>query len=364
MWGRLLRLAVAAAAVVGTWAHGYITSPVARNYKSGTWCDHCQNAGGVIKVYGPNVKEKWPHSTNFGVCGDETTGDKAFYHEGGGTFEKTVGYRISSFRAGDVMTVRGILTANHFGYMSYFLCVLPANVQGGIAERKFLTNACFAKIPLKVQFNGAWGDRFYVDGQLSTFTNNVRLPDMPCPRCVLRWYYLTANSCRPPGVPAPFFTPGVDTQPCGGPSSPPPEEFWNCADIRIVKKGDPLPAVTQSFPKGEVASAVAAPTNSTTIDTSTTSVDVMPPEEQVIEYSDDDAAPATGDDGDGHNPLISFQDVAISVVVGTGLGIPVVIISPIIGTAVGLSAFILVLVFFMFRRNKEAYQCMHKQHYF
>ncbi len=41
-------------------------------------------------------------------------------------------------------------------------------------------------------------------------------------RCVLQWYYLTGNSCDPPGTPAPYSRPLLGT--CGA-GVPYPEEF-------------------------------------------------------------------------------------------------------------------------------------------
>lgn len=79
-----------------------------------------------------------------------------------------------------------------------------------------------------------------------------KLPEgVACEHCVLQWYWATANSCAPPGFldffvrnNNPFGTtcpsdgggkgahrPGMTE--CRG--SLVPEEFWSCADVRIVK---------------------------------------------------------------------------------------------------------------------------------
>ena len=72
-------------------------------------------------------------------------------------------------------------------------------------------------------------------GSLGTHSMTFRLPaGFACERCVLRWYWLTGNSCDPPGaVP-------TGTGACGAGGAT-PEEFWNCADVRIVAAPKPTP---------------------------------------------------------------------------------------------------------------------------
>lgn len=83
---------------------------------------------------------------------------------------------------------------------------------------------------------------------------NVKLPDdLTCEHCVLQWHWLTGNSCWP------------DWVACEG-----SEEFWNCADLRIVNgtssPATPTPAPTPLSPpptltpecSGEVGSNVCS----------------------------------------------------------------------------------------------------------
>lgn len=334
MWRALVRTVTLASLAAVAWAHGFMSVPVSRNIGSGTYCDQCLNGGGVGAVY---ASSSWPNGKH-GVCGDPLSGEGAGYHEGGGKFEQTVGIRVTYYNAGDTMTVKGQLTANHLGYMQYFLCVLPPTSSGGSSERQFLTNECFRKNPLQVFQEGSWGERYYVGSGLSNFEHSVRLPDIECPRCVVRWYYLTGNSCTPPGTPAKWAAQSL--VPCGGGGAN-PEEFWNCADVSLLKKGEPLPPPSKLKYRGEVGSGAAVDDQQGN------------PNDPVIENTDDgqligdtnddDAGGGNGNDTD----LIGFDNVVISVMVGSGLGLPIVFLNPTLGATMGLCAFIAAMVFFM-----------------
>lgn len=80
---------------------------------------------------------------------------------------------------------------------------------------------------------------------------NVRLPEnLECDHCVLQWRYITGNSC-----------PSENFAHCES-----SEQFWNCADIKIVSDGSPV-ATPVATP---VTTPVTAPTMSMApIDTST-----------------------------------------------------------------------------------------------
>jgi hypothetical protein len=291
------------------------------------------NGGGPAEVYGNN---RWPNGANRGVCGDalKDLTYPALYHESGGPFEKTVGIRVTHYHAGDTISVKGKLTANHLGYMQVELCVLPPTSKGGVGERRVLTNECFKRGgKLRVMQNGAWGDRFYVNNRLSEFEFPAKLPDIVCPRCVVRWYYITGNSCTPPGTPTSWADGDLST--CGSANAPNPEEFWNCADVALLRRGDPLPAMSRLAIKGSLSTGIS--TNS--------SVDR---DGQRIDRDTDG-----GGDGEGGQSIVGFSDVAISVAVGTGVGLPVVFMSPIVGTALGLLVFAVVLVVFMIQNGQE-----------
>lgn len=347
MWRRVLASVVTASLAVSAWAHGYMSVPVSRNMGASD-CPHCLNAGGVGEVYATG---SWPNGKH-GVCGDPASSDRP--HEGGGKYEQAVGIRVTHYNAGDTIVVKGKLTANHLGYMQHFLCVLPANSAGGSGERQHLTNECFKRGgPLKVQQDGAWSDRFYVSSSLSDFQYPLRLPATECARCVLRWYYLSGNSCTPPGTPAKWASSGL--VPCGGGGAN-PEEFWNCADVALLKKGAALPPPSKLKPRGELSTGQSAPSNATA------GADAGPPliedtENDVVIGDDEDGAPAAAWGGDGGTDLVTFENVAVSVIVGTGVGLPALLLSPALGSALGLFAFAIAIAFFILQnRPKEGFR--------
>lgn len=77
-----------------------------------------------------------------------------------------------------------------------------------------------------------------------------------CDNCVLQWWYLTGNSCNPPCVPEDPAYPRCDTfmGVCGSPGSNYPEEFWNCADVRILARSGQVSQPPPAPPSQSVAS--------------------------------------------------------------------------------------------------------------
>lgn len=100
-----------------------------------------------------------------------------------------------------------------------------------------------------------------------------------CAHCVLQWWWVTANSCNPPGYrdrtwPTTFAQCSGDGPGAGwwGPSlrdcgDAYPEEFWNCADVSIVSAGPtpPTAAPTPSptlLPTAPTVARTSSPTQS------------------------------------------------------------------------------------------------------
>lgn len=316
MLRRLLSLAVGAAMAVSTWAHGYMAVPVSRNVGSGTYCDHCLSGGGLGVVYGGG--RRWPNG-NYGVCGDPPSGEGAGYHLGGGKFEQTVGLRVTHYHAGDTIAVKVKITANHWGFFSYYLCKLPDSSAGGKSESQYLTNACFSRIKLSVSQDGSWGERFYIGSKTGDIQMSVRLPDMECKRCVMRWLYTTGNSCTAPGTPAKWATSNLRA--CGADGAN-PEEFLNCADIALLRKGEPLPATSKLKIKGELGTGESTGPNGTT------------------------PSGVSGSGGVLDDMPVSVGEAACSLVVGAGLGAPLLILNPLLGLVAGCFVCMALLAFF------------------
>ena len=285
------------------------------------------------------------------MCGDPASGEGAGYHEGGGKYEQTVGIRVTHYHAGDIIAVKGTMTANHLGYFRYYLCVLPAGSKGGTGERSFLTDACFERMPLRVQQDGTWGDRFYVADKLADFSNAVQLPNIECPRCVLRWYYISGNSCTPPGTPAKWADPDLSV--CGsGQWVPSPEQFWNCADVALLKKGAPLPSGSRTVIKGDLSTGASTPTNDTggggggnqKIDRQTDPEGDGSTGDGAGAGAGDGAGGGTGAGTDTGSWSLSVEQVAIGAVAAAVIGTPIVFMSPLVGVGAGLFAFLMVLL--------------------
>eukprot|EP00951_Prasinocladus_malaysianus_P049418 scaffold669665_cov46-Prasinocladus_malaysianus.AAC.1 len=78
-------------------------------------------------------------------------------------------------------------------------------------------------------------------------TGHFKLPDgVTCEQCVLQWWWITGNSCVPPGYrhfdfPSKWDACGDDgwynanQDDCEG--STRGEEYWNCADVSIQSEG-------------------------------------------------------------------------------------------------------------------------------
>ena len=64
-------------------------------------------------------------------------------------------------------------------------------------------------------------------------------------KCIMQWHWLSGNSCDPPNEPVKYGDASVGTCGAGGAY---PEEFWNCADIRILPQGVPFPSASPPPP--------------------------------------------------------------------------------------------------------------------
>ncbi|KAL4449391.1 hypothetical protein ABPG77_007035 [Micractinium sp. CCAP 211/92] len=264
--GALLPVAVlfALGLLQGAAGHGYIEQPVARNvlsYRAGQqWDPMSLSSGGVAVVSAGGAI--WPAGQR-SMCGDSSTLAQPRPHEAGGVFWTGAVVPASVLTEGQVVNVTVRLTANHMGRFTFRVCRITGNDVA--AEQAQLTDACLDEhILLQANTTDAQfpGQRFwYVPGSQFLFNMPYQLPqglscDGVSARCVLQWYYLTGNSCDPPGTPAPYSRPLLGT--CGA-GVPYPEEFLNCADIRILPAGgsaaSPPPASFGSSPPPPTSSA-------------------------------------------------------------------------------------------------------------
>lgn len=339
LWRWLRAAAVGALALAaGAAGHGFMVQPAARNTDATTnYCAYCLAGGGLGSVYADG--RGFPNGLH-GVCGDPA-GPRPM-HEGGGDFQRlNGGLRMTYYAQGSVVTLRVKVTANHGGYFQWKVCKVPDNLAGSATatERGYVTQRCFDMAPLSLLPQGnayfldpTWRPPFAVAVQ-------ARLPSgLTCARCVVQWHYVTANSCNPPGLPAKWYA-GQNMGTCGV-NGANPEEFWNCADIGIVPRGQPVPPPRNTGGRTSGDTSAVAPDGSGqrvgpgygTIDGSSKVYPAVPGQPGgggPVGGGPDAPAAAGGAQGD------LVQAVVLGVVAGVMTGLPLVLLSPLIGLAVG-----------------------------
>lgn len=201
--------------------HVTLSDPPSRNaIHNSNWCPHCLDAGGAGAVY-----PTWSSRVKkYGVCGDPYKSRRD--HEAGGRYAtKTV---RKTYKSGQKIRVRVDVSANHRGRISMRLCALPDRSESSSRERGRTTQRCFDRAVLR-QSGGA--TYMNVKSNARRVTGTYVLPrGVRCKRCVIQMWYETGNSCCPRGLSRTYCGSGVST--CGKWALP--EEFWNCADVRIA----------------------------------------------------------------------------------------------------------------------------------
>eukprot|EP00039_Didymoeca_costata_P032197 m.37038 g.37038 ORF g.37038 m.37038 type:complete len:975 (+) comp9235_c0_seq1:305-3229(+) len=304
-----LLVAVCFAQVIG---HGFLSHPKARNWKAAIgphsttkeYCPHCLSAGGVSgnqnAYLAATGKDTYPYpeteesSARHGLCGDKK-----------GTTER---YLVpesptTTYVKGQVVEFEVVITAHHAGHFEFAVCdiddgnqfsqtCLNQNILERVEDsndvspidsnypgRYYLEpiNQCLID---KRNISGAMDPNDTIDHVFQQFGSALRvrmkykLPEnMTCSHCVLQWWWVSANSCNPPGYRDYSFPSTIDEctsiswwQPnmanCGGSW---PEEFWNCADIKILSSPGATDATNQPTTQDGTASVTtAAPSPPTT----------------------------------------------------------------------------------------------------
>ncbi|BFZ22803.1 hypothetical protein BsWGS_25842 [Bradybaena similaris] len=177
-----------------------------------------------------------------GLCGDPYDGVRE--NETGGKY--ATGKITQTYRQGQKATLEVDLTAAHKGYFEFKVC---ARNDPRVRE----TQECLNQHPLPLA-DGS-GYKYYPQGS-SMIQIEVTLPEsLVCDYCVLQWRYHTGNSW---GV-----GPEGGCVGCG-----PQEEFYGCADFRIVPANttEPIPTSDNQQPTvppfaNTAGAAPPAPTN-------------------------------------------------------------------------------------------------------
>ncbi|OSX72068.1 hypothetical protein BU14_0471s0007 [Porphyra umbilicalis] len=240
-------------------------------------CPHCLNAGGTgavqsanggpFVVYDPlDATARVARANDHGQCGDPASARPGDHAAGGRFFHG--GVSVATYTAGGTVDFSVAITAAHGGYMEWWVCDLDACGQEDITaacfavpgacvrlEREPLASCEAGTDPQCGPVHAAYPSRWYLpcgttgggtatplqyggpDGRM-----RYRLPaGFACDRCVVQWYWATANSCVPKGAEtygawAGCSAGGGRGAPCGAAW---PEEFWTCADVVIKGENSP-----------------------------------------------------------------------------------------------------------------------------
>ncbi|XP_062605206.1 uncharacterized protein LOC134266995 [Saccostrea cucullata] len=199
-----------------TTGHGYLVEPPQRSslWRRGlgpdNFNDNALNCGGF--------KRQWTQNGGkCGICGDAYDLPPPRPNEDGGFYGR--GFIIRTYRSGEDIEVVVNLTANHLGWMEFKLCPHDNTDQP-------VTQECLDKnvLPIVTENQGKGSvTRFYV-GRQNLISLRIQLPtDFSCQKCVLQWKYNAGNSW------------GCGDDGCGVGLGP-QEQFYNCADISILRK--------------------------------------------------------------------------------------------------------------------------------
>jgi hypothetical protein len=228
-------------------AHGYLKSPRSRNWvarqQNLEWCPHCLNRKGNTETCGRS--DTWNYNNARSAPRIEAT-----------------------YNCGQTIDVDVTLTAHHKGHFVLKACPISP---GGVA-----TQACFDANKLRfvsgegANFDPNYPERAYippappgtqlsngagVNGYEWNYRYRFQLPSrMSGDLVLLQWHYVTANSCLPPGYNAYQFPSGwhpgnlATCGPLPADGNGFPEQFWNCAEIRIVNNCGSGPTPTPPPP--------------------------------------------------------------------------------------------------------------------
>jgi len=239
-------------------AHGYLKSPRARNfiaYEDGVW------SGSSPSTY---TKESCPHCLNLGgsmgQCGVMGNIDYTFPRSRAGTVIPADPQIV--VQRGSQLSVEVVLTAHHKGHFEFKACPMSEQPDKECFERhplNLVTDELYGSSPdpsyptrayiPSLSYNGIKRDTSALAG--TQFRYTLQLPrSLQGGNALLQWHYVTANSCAVPGY-RDFNFPSqwnlnyqglkICDMPLPADGRGLPEQFWNCAEIRVVDQPMPMP---------------------------------------------------------------------------------------------------------------------------
>lgn len=243
-----------------------------------------------------------------GVCGD-LKGGSEHLRIGKGVSRPNYygkGEIVATYEEGGIIDVSLTIVAHHNGFMELHICDVDkcggdisedCFRQGHCEQLKRATSTCdtgehklcgpIHKDPKNKAYEGRWylpcsqvpeGPGFYQYYGLNDSTILYKLPKkLTCKHCVLQWYWTSAATCNPPGVIDYFTGPNRPKnwpkcrgqggaiggftkrqKPCGSSMRRDhfPEEYYQCADVRILPRSEMPPSPSPS--RNPVSATVSA----------------------------------------------------------------------------------------------------------
>jgi hypothetical protein len=265
--GCLVAVLVALSLCQAAYGHGFLQVPKSRNYIANLagqdYCPHCLSAGGpgTIQPLTPGGLYPNPETTTSAVrhtmCGESATIPAAqrVYNPAAIPSISTLPVYAPGAEFG--MTIQ--ITAHHRGHFEFRLCDAallsdPTTVTWACLNQNVLQRVSVPGEVSPVDVNHP--ERYYLEPECSPNYNKTifmkyRMPaNVTCERCVIQWWWITGNSCNAPDYANRSPQPAHVASGCQWwePNLPAcsttyPEEFWNCADVRLVSGTGPQPAI-------------------------------------------------------------------------------------------------------------------------
>jgi len=286
-------VAAALQLIVPTSGHSYLAAPAARNTVASAnaqeTCPHCLQAGGPSTV-SARAGGVWPSNTvptSHGLCGDPVQGLPVVDDWRTETYLTPTAVQ-ATYTAGEIVEFVIGISTHHMGHYEFKLCnktisgsTLSSRAEGQACldahtlERAPLDPSCSPNNgvadcqPIDPRHPGRWYVPPIGDGTPSSDTDALlpygvsevhkmryKIPDnFQCDACTVQWYWSTGNSCLYDADYFNYFqvvfkgagwTGGSDWCPwcdtnwancdnsCCGVQRGFGEEFWNCADVRVL----------------------------------------------------------------------------------------------------------------------------------
>eukprot|EP01134_Creolimax_fragrantissima_P002165 CFRG2165T1 len=298
-------------------AHAYLTNPpsnqaLARE-RNQEYCPHCYSAGGVGTVQALTPGGVWPYpeteasSVRHGLCGDPANAVETKYMPGDVYND---GLTHADLISGQDYEFEVLVSTHHRGHYEFRVCDFKENgnqlTQTCLNEHLLLradgddaVSSIDPDHPERYYLEPTCANPYDIEGNGVLFHHmKYHIPDsLQCEFCIVQWVYVTANSCNPPGYHERSNWPttyggcagdgpgsgwwGTTLSDCGvgtgaRPAGGYPEEFWNCANVRILDgNSNGNSSVSDPPTTDPTGTPITDPTETSTTDPPNTNPDLV-----------------------------------------------------------------------------------------